>query len=111
LADLILLQGDAIPEAAAESFLNEKITSVDQALQGARDIIAEIINEDTTVRDKLRRLFREQAAIISKIDAEKEQEAAKYRDYLIFQKKSAAFLHIAHWPCSVVFLKGFCAFQ
>jgi uncharacterized protein len=107
LADLILLQGDAIPEAAAESFLNEKITSVDQALQGARDIIAEIINEDTTVRDKLRRLFREQAAIISKIDAEKEQEAAKYRDYFEFSEKISSIP--SHRTLALLrgFLEGF----
>ena len=107
LADLLLLQEDAIPEVAAESFLNEKITSVDQALQGARDIIAELINEDTTVRDKLRRLFREQAAIISKIDAEKEQEAAKYRDYFEFSEKISSIP--SHRTLALLrgFLEGF----
>lgn len=107
LADLLLLQEDAIPEVAAESFLNEKITSVDQALQGARDIIAELINEDTTVRDKLRRLFREQADIISKIDAEKEQEAAKYRDYFEFSEKISSIP--SHRTLALLrgFLEGF----
>ncbi|HCY89387.1 MAG TPA: RNA-binding transcriptional accessory protein [Chitinophagaceae bacterium] len=84
LAEMILAQTGDSPEAIAEKFLNEKVLTVDEALQGARDIIAEHIHEDLTVRDKLRMLFEKEASVISKVVEGKEDEAAKYRDYFSF---------------------------
>jgi len=84
LADMILAQTEALPETMAEKFLNDKVLSVEEALQGARDIIAEHVHEDLTVRDKLRMLFEKEASVISKVVEGKEEEAAKYRDYFSF---------------------------
>ena len=57
LAELLLLQKDIDVEKEASSFINDKVLTVDAALQGARDIIAETVNEDIAVRGKLRKFF------------------------------------------------------
>jgi uncharacterized protein len=56
------------------------------ALQGARDIIAEIINEDAEVRTKMRKLFEQTATIQSKILADKQEAGIKYKDYFDFSE-------------------------
>ncbi len=75
---------DLVQEAA--KFINEKILDTDAALQGARDIIAELINEDANVRAKLRKLFEDQATLQSNIVSEKETEGIKYKDYFEFSE-------------------------
>jgi len=55
-------------------------------LQGARDIIAESINENADVRNTLRKLFEDKASLQSKIISDKETEAAKYKDYFDFSE-------------------------
>ena len=87
LADLVLKQEDIDLETEAAAFLNEKITTTELALQGARDIIAEQINEDITVRNKLRLLFEREASLISTVIADKEKEAVKYTDYFQFSER------------------------
>ena len=89
LADLLLEQNDADIETAAATFINDKVLTADAALQGARDIIAETVNEDTVVREKLRRLFEQEAALKSTVIADKETEAAKYKDYFAFSERIA----------------------
>lgn len=86
LADLLMEQKDFDITAKASEFINEKIKSADEALQGARDIIAETVNEDAQVRAKLRKLFEEEAKLSSKVFEEKEQEAIKYKDYFDFSE-------------------------
>lgn len=86
LALLILEQKDFDVAGAAATFVNDKVASADDALQGARDIIAEMINEDATVRAKLRKLFEDKATFQSKVLPEKETEAAKYKDYFDFSE-------------------------
>lgn len=86
LADLLMEQKDFDITAKASEFINEKIKSVEEALQGARDIIAETVNEDAQVRAKLRKLFEEEAKLSSKVFEEKEQEAIKYKDYFDFSE-------------------------
>ena len=81
LAELILQQHDTDPALLAVSFINEQIRTTDEALQGARDIIAENINEDAALRAKLRKLFEEKATVQSKVLAEKEADGIKFRDY------------------------------
>ena len=66
LALLILEQKDIDVVAEAEKFINEKILTADDALQGARDIIAEMVNEDAEVRAKMRKLFEDKAKLQSK---------------------------------------------
>ncbi len=65
----------------AERFLNDQVSSVEDALQGARDIIAEWVSEDLRARDKIRRHFARGAQIASRLVKGKETEGAKYRDY------------------------------
>jgi len=86
LALLILEQKDFDVEAEAGAFINDKVASADDALQGARDIIAETINEDATVRAKLRKLFEDKATFQAKVVTEKETEAAKFKDYFDFSE-------------------------
>lgn len=86
LALLILEQKDIDIAAEAANYFNEKITAADEALQGARDIIAEMINEDAQVRAKLRKLFEDTATLQSKVLADKETEGIKYKDYFDFSE-------------------------
>jgi len=58
-----------------------KIETADEALAGARDILAERISDDAAVREKLRTIFREQAVVSSKVMYGKETEGAKFKDY------------------------------
>ena len=86
LANALLEQKDIDLIAIATSFINEKVLDADAALQGARDIIAEQINEDAQVRAKLRKLFQTQATLQSKVVTDKETEGIKYKDYFDFSE-------------------------
>ena len=84
LALAILAQDDLTdPEQAALAFINPEkgVNSTEEALAGARDIIAEMINEDAGVRQSLRRLFASDGLIQSSVIQGKEEAGAKYRDY------------------------------
>ena len=71
LALLLLEQREIVPEKEAAVYITEKILDADAALQGARDIIGETVNEDADVRAKMRKLFEQSATIRSKIMPEK----------------------------------------
>ena len=86
LANLLLEQKDIDLIATATSFINEKIADAEAALQGARDIIAEQINEDAQVRAKLRKLFETEATLQSTVVADKETTGIKYKDYFAFSE-------------------------
>ncbi|GGH62525.1 uncharacterized protein HNQ91_001282 [Filimonas zeae] len=86
LALLLLEQTEADIDSEAVQFLNDKVASADDALQGARDIIAEMVNEDAVVRAKTRKLFENTATIQSKVLPEKETEGVKYKDYFDFSE-------------------------
>jgi protein Tex len=86
LALLLLNQENIIPQNEAQTFINEKITDADMALQGARDIIGEMVNENAEVRAKMRKLFEETATIQSKILSDKEEAGIKYKDYFVFSE-------------------------
>lgn len=81
LADLLLLNPFAKPENEALKYLNDDVANAAEALQGARDIIAERINEDERTRQTVRRSFEITGVIRSKVVKAKEAEAGKYRDY------------------------------
>lgn len=81
LATLLLLQREAQPEKRAEAFVKGDVKNVDDALKGARDIIAEQINENERARNMLRNAFARQAVLTAKVVKGKEEEGAKYRDY------------------------------
>lgn len=86
LADFILKQSNADIYSEAEKYLNEQVSNTDEALQGARDIIAELVNEDQVARARIRRLFENKAVIFSKMVKGKETEGEKYRDYFEFSE-------------------------
>ena len=90
LAKLIMLQRERDPERAALSQLSalHSQLSVEEALKGAQDIIAETISEDERSRQQLRNLFSRQAFIISKVVKAKadSDEASKYSDYFDWEE-------------------------
>ena len=86
LATTLLEQKDIDLAATAAIFINEKVLDADAALQGARDIIAELINEDAQVRAKLRKLFETEATLQSKVVTDKETAGIKYKDYFEFSE-------------------------
>src|SRR5271157_5737262 len=83
LAELIYGQGPFDPAIEARSFVDQDkgVPSVEDALSGARDIVAEKINEDSAVRATTRRLFLEKAQVRSRVIAGKESTGSKYQDY------------------------------
>ena len=87
LALWILEQKPLFVLKAAEGFVTDEVKTVDEALQGARDIMAEIINEQETVRCGMRKLFEDSARMESKVLAGKETEAVKFKDYFDFSEK------------------------
>jgi len=88
LAKLLFEQGNEQPDAEAAKYINEQVKDVKDALQGARDIIAEWVSEHEQARNKIRQLFTEGAVLSSKVLSSKkeEEEAQKYRDYFEFSE-------------------------
>lgn len=86
LSDIIMQQRDNDLESKALAFINDEVPDVEAALQGARDIIAEYINEHLTAREIVRSVFERGAVIKSRLVKGKEEEAAKYRDYFEFEE-------------------------
>ena len=86
LATLLRLQRENNLSARAASFVKGEVKDVEDALKGARDIIAEQVNEDERARNAVRNQFSRQAEINAKVVKGKEEEAAKYRDYFDFSE-------------------------
>ena len=81
LAKMLMAQNGGGVESMAMRFVKGEVRSADEALQGARDIIAEWVSESERSRNALRGIFAREARITSKVVAGKEAEADKYRDY------------------------------
>jgi uncharacterized protein len=88
LAKILFEQNELNVEQEAAKFLNEQVKDSKEALQGARDIIAEWISENEQARAKVRQLFTEEAIVSSKALSTKkdEEDAQKYRDYFEFSE-------------------------
>ena len=88
LAKILLLQRERDPERTAEKYLTNDVKTVETAIKGAQDIIAEMVSEDERSRQQLRGAFRRQATITSKVVKAKadSDEAAKYSDYFDWQE-------------------------
>jgi uncharacterized protein len=84
LAKMIMNQRDGSPVLMAGKFLNDQVPNEEEALEGARDIIAEWINEDQHVRNILRNVFEREAYVISTVVKKKEEEGVKFSDYFDF---------------------------
>lgn len=83
LATWLMAQNNGSPTNEANKYINpeKNVLNTDEALSGARDIIAEWINETAQARDRVRRLFERFGKISSKVTSGKEEEAQKYKDY------------------------------
>lgn len=89
LAELIFQQAsfDVEKEAAKYVDAEKKVESVADALSGARDIIAEWVNENATAREKIRQLFVEKGMFVAKVIKGKEEEGKNYQDYFDWQEE------------------------
>lgn len=86
LARILMLQNEPDPENRAFAFVKGEVNDTLEALQGARDIIAEWVNENEGARNTIRNTFTHTATITSKVIKGKEEEGAKYRDYFDFSE-------------------------
>ena len=86
LAKVVMQQNTRNLSLQAESFIKGEVKNIEEALQGARDIIAEWVNENENARNTVRNSFTYTAIITSKVIKGKEEEGAKYRDYFDFSE-------------------------
>lgn len=88
LAVLLMMQRENNLPAKVRSFVKGEVKDEEDALKGARDIIAEQVSEDEQARNLIRGQFSRQAVITAKVakGKEKEEAAAKYRDYFDFSE-------------------------
>ncbi|MBQ4163066.1 MAG: RNA-binding transcriptional accessory protein [Parabacteroides sp.] len=86
LAQTIMKQQIKDLSLKAETFISDEVKNIEEALQGARDIIAEWVNEDEEARNTVRNSFTYTAIITSKVVKGKEEEGTKYRDYFEFSE-------------------------
>jgi uncharacterized protein len=87
LAEWLLKEQNGSIDAFASKFINDKVASIEEALQGAKDIIAELINENVEAREIIRNQFKNYAIIYSKLVKKKESEASSFRDYFDSNEK------------------------
>lgn len=87
LAQKIYAQTERNIDQLAVTFITDEVPDISEALQGARDIMAEWINEDLTVRNTVRNIFSKEALVTSKLKKGKETEAQKYKDYFEFAEQ------------------------
>ena len=81
LATLLMLQKDLAPDRQAKNYVKGDVKSVEEALKGACDIIAEQVSEDERSRQTVRTTFDRRAVITARVVKGKEAEAANYRAY------------------------------
>ncbi len=88
LAKLIFTQKGVDPAVEAMPFINpeKNVETREDALQGARDIIAEWVSENETARYRMRKLFHSRSTIRSKVLSGKEEEGIKYKDYFDYEE-------------------------
>ncbi len=87
LARVIFAQTERNVESLAVKYLGDQINNVEEALAGARDIIAEWINEDLEARTRVRKIFDREALLTSKVKKGKDEEGIKYKDYYDFSQE------------------------
>lgn len=130
LAKTLLLQVEKDPETLAEKYLKDGVENVTDALEGARDILAEEISENILLRKKLRFYYQQNAVLKSKVVKSKIAEAEKFTDYFdhtsllqkcpshrllaIFRGENEGFLRVSAEPdeqkaieiCEGFYVKG-----
>lgn len=113
LAMILLMQREKHLESRIQAFIKGEVSNEEEALKGARDIIAEQVNEDERARNVIRGVFNRQAVISAKVVKGKEssEEAAKYRDYFNFSEPLKNAVHTACLLSAVVSLKEYLKFR
>jgi uncharacterized protein len=86
LAKILIKQYETDPENKALKYITDDVPDAEAALAGARDIIAEWINENQTARNIVRKHFSREAFILSKVVKGKEEEGIKYKDYFDYSE-------------------------
>ena len=86
LAKMIMSQRGGNPDDMAGRFLKGDLHEPEEAINGAKDIIAEWVNENANLRERLRQQYERHATLESKLVKGKEQEGEKYRDYFEFKQ-------------------------
>ena len=86
LAKILMAQNNQDVVSAAQRFVKGEVKSAEDALAGARDIIAEWINENITLRAKIRTMYQQHGTFQSKVVGTKKEEASKYSDYFDFKQ-------------------------
>ena len=84
LADRIFSLRDPTPEQTARGYVSDLVPTINDALQGARDIIAERISDNADARQRIRLLFEREAIVRATVKKGKETEGQKYKDYFDF---------------------------
>ncbi|OZI06041.1 RNA-binding transcriptional accessory protein [Siphonobacter sp. BAB-5385] len=87
LARLIFEQRERDITGKAQAFVNEAVPTLEEAYQGASDIMAEWISENADARNAIRKVFERQAIVYAKLKKNKAEEGAKYRDYFDFSEE------------------------
>jgi len=88
LAEAIMNQREDVIRIA-KSYISDKVKNPAEALEGARDIIAETINENANARELIRHIFKNTAQISSKLIQKKKQDAVKYKDYFNYEERAS----------------------
>ncbi|NHB69615.1 Tex family protein [Perlabentimonas gracilis] len=86
LAEIIMKQQNINLEEVAQKYITDEVPNIEDALAGARDIIAEWISENERARNIVRRHFHQKAIIRSKVTKGKEEEGVKFSDYFDWQE-------------------------
>ena len=86
LAKRLMLQTGESLVKSAKKFVQGEVKSIEEALQGARDIIAEWVNEHEQARNIVRKSFQLTAQLTAKVVKGKEEEGVKYKDYFAFHE-------------------------
>ncbi|WP_020595609.1 Tex family protein [Spirosoma panaciterrae] len=84
LANVLMAQRESNLDRIAQRYLSDAVPTIDDALQGARDILAERISEDADARQRIRNLFDREAIIRSVVKKGKDVEGVKFKDYFDF---------------------------
>ncbi len=87
LAKIIMKQHENKIESRVSHFISDQVSSEEEALEGARDIIAEWINESEIARKQTRQLFTRQARVYAKLIKGKQEEGEKYKDYFNYEQE------------------------
>ncbi len=90
LAVFLLKQTDNDPQIEAKKYISsqKEVESQEEALSGARDVIAETVNEDVDIRAGIRKLFLDTAQILSRVKKAKEENGIKFKDYFDWSEKA-----------------------